>query len=768
MKGKKFTKAGRLNELKSTHLAKYILPQLIVIRSDLKKLESLLANIELTLGSTLFAVRSSSSTEDQEISNAGKYKSILGVKKSQLSFAIDEVLGSYESESPFDEVLIQPFLNEVTLSGVVFTKDPTTGSPYFIFNWVEGNDTTVVTSGAENGNTLVVANSTRVLEGYLTAWQSELIKIARDLQEQFSAENLDIEFAISLSRIILLQVRPLNVKENHLTLDKHAYALREISKKIDELQNAHPYLVGRSTIFGIMPDWNPAELIGIRPNELAFSLFKELISDGIWAYERSNFGYRNVRSFPLVVEFAGHPYVDFRVSVNSMIPADLEDEIANKLADYYLEKLTASPHLHDKVEFEIILSNFTFDLDFKLSQIPSLSERDRESVKSSLLKLTRGIIQPNTYGLNNVLAKATTLDDRFQKITASNQPILTEIYWLIEDCKRYGTLPFAGVARSAFVAVSLLNSLVQSKRLQESFVSNFYSSLKSPASSIILESQVLSRDEFLNKYGHLRPGTFDALSRTYFEAYEDYFGNRTALPFSSENSLSNFKNELIKALELTDCEQIMGIDARSLVDFCENAIEGREELKFRFTRNISRVLDLIVEFGEDHDISREEIIHFSIQDFIRLYRETGSIEEFSSKTISHGKEKKMLSYSLWLPALITKPEDVFIFEFSKQFPNYITQKDVTGPIVRLSNPKDLLEGKIVLIESADPGYDWIFARNISGLITCFGGVNSHMAVRSKELDIPAVIGVGDRLYDRLTQASVVFIDSANKRLGVIS
>ena len=36
---------------------------------------------------------------------------------------------------------------------------------------------------------------------------------------------------------------------------------------------------------------------------------------------------------------------------------------------------------------------------------------------------------------------------------------------------------------------------------------------------------------------------------------------------------------------------------------------------------------------------------------------------------------------------------------------------------------------IVLIENADPGYDWIFSKNIKGLITKNGGINSHMSIR---------------------------------------
>ena len=37
--------------------------------------------------------------------------------------------------------------------------------------------------------------------------------------------------------------------------------------------------------------------------------------DETWAIQRSEYGYRDVRPAPLLVEFAGHPYVDVRASL---------------------------------------------------------------------------------------------------------------------------------------------------------------------------------------------------------------------------------------------------------------------------------------------------------------------------------------------------------------------------------------------------------------------------------------------------------------------
>ena len=78
-----------------------------------------------------------------------------------------------------------------------------------------------------------------------------------------------------------------------------------------------------------------------------------------------------------------------------------------------------------------------------------------------------------------------------------------------------------------------------------------------------------------------------------------------------------------------------------------------------------------------------------------------------------------------------------------------------------------LAGKIVLIENADPGYDWLFSRNIGGLITMYGGVNSHMAIRAAEFGLPSAIGVGELLFGELASAEVIFLDCENRKIEVV-
>ena len=73
-----------------------------------------------------------------------------------------------------------------------------------------------------------------------------------------------------------------------------------------------------------------------------------------------------------------------------------------------------------------------------------------------------------------------------------------------------------------------------------------------------------------------------------------------------------------------------------------------------------------------------------------------------------------------------------------------------------------LENKIVFIESADPGYDWIFSSKIKGLVTMYGGMASHMAIRSAEYGLASVIGCGEEIYNQFSIGEKILIDSSKK------
>lgn len=534
-------------------------------------------------------VRSSCHREDTVLgSNAGAFLSLLNVTKDDLQFAIERVISSYGNSFENDEILIQPMLKNVIRSGVAFSHDPNTNSPYRVITWIEGSDTSIVTNGSGGKTWQGAASATisppKELKG--------VIDLLNELLNLFGSLPVDCEFAITLDEgeenLWLLQARPLLMQGQVETSDAQYKRILLIEDKVKRGMRSHPFLMGKHTVYGVMPDWNPAEIIGIRPKPLALSLYRELVTDSIWAYQRNNYGYRNLRSFPLMPHFFGLPYIDVRLSFNSFIPADLEDGLAGRLVDHYIDKLLAEPALHDKVEFEIVFSCYTLDLQQRLRRLKDagFSTEECRVIADSLRRLTNRIVHPKNGLWKSDSAKLDTLNSRRELLFASNSDSLERIYWLIEDSKRYGTLPFAGLARAGFVAVQMLRSLVAVGIFSDDDYDAFMASISTVSGQLTRDRATLDKTTFLSRYGHLRPGTYDILSPRYDEASELFFdwSIRPSLPESNKPFSMTLPQmrEIVRALAQHGLEP----DAVGLFDFLQAGIELRELAKFHFTKNL--------------------------------------------------------------------------------------------------------------------------------------------------------------------------------------
>ena len=99
---------------------------------------------------------------------------------------------------------------------------------------------------------------------------------------------------------------------------------------------------------------------------------------------------------------------------------------------------------------------------------------------------------------------------------------------LILFTKDFGVIPFAILARHAFVAENLLRSLTRLKIINTQDVGNFKSSFETVTSKFIKDCELLSKnlinfETFKKKYGHLRPGTYDINSKNYSSFKMDFF-----------------------------------------------------------------------------------------------------------------------------------------------------------------------------------------------------------------------------------------------------
>lgn len=713
-------------------------------------------------------VRSSSVLEDgADQSLAGMFAScdnVLG--PDQVRKAIERVIASYgEVASEADEVLVQASLRGVERAGVCFTADAGSGAPYYVVQWAEGPDTAAVTAGQASRkysrHKAAVTPVPQKLAG--------IFRMLRELEELFPETPLDVEFAVDGEGVVLLQVRRLVLTCPVLSAGGHAALVGGIADKVAEGFVPHPFLYGRRTIYGIMPDWNPAEIIGVRPRPLAFSLYRELITNSTWAYQRDKYGYKNVRSHPLLKDLCGQPYVDVRVSFNSFIPADIGDGLADRLADYYLDRLLANPHLHDKIEFEIVLTCYSFDLDTKLRGLreAGFSADDCCVLKDSLRNLTNRIINADTGLWRSDAARIATLAARRSKLYEGGTDPISRIYWLLEDCKRYGTLPFAGLARAGFIAVILLRSLVAEGVMSAEERDCFINNLDTVSSQLPRDYANLERSTFLAKYGHLRPGTYDILSLRYDEAPDVYFDWSSRAPLNHKKT--PFRLSLHQMREVAKLLKHHGLehDVIGLFDFLQAGIELRESAKFEFTRNLSDAMALMVDLGERRGFTRDDLSYLSVDVFYELYRGSSDIRAVFERSIAKGREQHRQSCGVILPPLITCEADVWGFELPETEPNYVTLGRIRAEVGSLADLSSL-SGRIACVPSADPGYDWLFSRGIAGLVTAYGGANSHMSIRANELGVPAVVGAGETRYHAWASARMLDIDCANCKVEILA
>lgn len=729
-----------------------------------------MAGMAHSLGDGPWIVRSSCAREDgAESSNAGAFLSVPNVNASGLEAAVEQVIASYGEALPADAVLIQPQLTHVVRSGVAFSHDPNTCAPYRIVNWSEGSDTATVTGGMGGRVWQQAAQSPLPPPATL----APIMALLEELLVLFGCIPVDCEFAVTReadSEVLwLLQARPLILPEVPESETLQSSRLEAIERKIARGMRPHPFLMGQRTVYGVMPDWNPAEIVGIRPKPMALSLYRELITDAIWAYQRHNYGYRNLRSFPLMPHFFGLPYIDVRLSFNSFIPADLDEGLAGRLVDHYIDRLLAEPTLHDKVEFEIVFSCYTLDLPQRLERLSEagFSKPEREAIAHSLRKLTNRIVHPKEGLWRGDAAKIETLSVRREELLASGADPLERIYWLLEDAKRYGTLPFAGLARAGFVAVQMLKSLVAVGVFSQADYEAFIGSVSTVSGQLARDRAVLDKTTFLARYGHLRPGTYNILSPRYDEAPELYFDWNQRPP--APEPIKPFSLTLPQMREIVKLLEAHGLqpDPVGLFDFMQAGIELRELAKFHFTRNLSDTLALIAEVGAQYGFSREDLAYCDIAALKELHVAAADPQEVLGRSIEQGKARYAETLKISLPPLIAKPNDIWAFEWPETAPNFITQKQVTAPVVGCEE-REQLAGAIVCIPNADPGFDWLFAYPIAGLITAWGGANSHMAIRAGELGLPAVIGAGEVLYRRWSGAQRLHLDCAGRRVEVLA
>tara|TARA_B100000963_G_scaffold360524_1_gene391717 strand:+ start:3571 stop:5928 length:2358 start_codon:yes stop_codon:yes gene_type:complete len=733
------------------------------------------------------AVRSSSFSEDlSSQSMAGAFQSYLNVNaidKNAIVKSINGVIDSYD-DNLNNQILIQNMIDNVNLSGVLMTKVLDDGSPYYVINFDDSSGKTdSITSGNSINKTVFIYNGFRE-EDFDNITLLKVLKLVKKIELKFLNTPLDIEFAVNKDgELFILQVRPITTtkkwknKANDLVQERLPY----LEKFVNELMKKRSDIYGDKTLLGIMPDWNPAEMIGLVPSPLAMSLYRNLITKDTWRIARELMGYQKMPELELMVSLFGRAYIDVRNSINSFLPKDLSPIISDKVVNAYIKKLDENPNLHDKIEFEVVFTSYEFDFEesFNKRYPGLLTESELTEYKNKLLIITKKAIENDETSSLNFSAKKIEYLKKMQGKNSEelNTPfaIADKINTLISECIEYGTIPFAIAARHGFIAESLLKSLIKSKSISLNRVNIFKKSIKTISTDLATDFFEVCNDKtkksnFLIKYGHLRPNSYDILSPTYNNRLDLFSGNPRKPNDHDVFRLS--KNEENSVNKLIVKEGFDKINANDLFIYMEKSIKAREYQKFIFTKHLSEIIELSASWGNILGFSRNQMSLLTIEDIKSvLYKPlTNNIKSFFKQKIEKSELNNSIANSIKLNYLIRSKRDIYIAPIQRSTANFIGSKRIEAAVVFLdSSAKKIpnIENKIICIEGADPGYDWIFSRKIAGLITKFGGVNSHMAIRCAEYDLPAAIGCGEQPFNKIIKSGNVLLNCKAKQLEPI-
>lgn len=744
--------------------------------------EAVLGEIRGAFAAARVIVRSSAIGEDRwDASGAGAFESVLDVDPADdasLRGAIERVFASYGAAGARDQVLVQPMLREVVSSGVLMTRSPGGAAPYYVLNDDSSGRTDTVTGGLGRSRTIWLHR--RDAPAVASAELRPVLEMAREVEDLVGHDSLDLEFARTADGVChLLQVRPIAATPGGVTDEAVAAALDHMVEELRGRRAATPFVLGESVALNVMTDWNPAEIIGVKPRRLAFSLYRRLVTDDNWARWRAEEGYRDVRPCELLLDLGGHPYVDVAADFTSFIPAALPDELAGRLVAAALERLAAHPEHYDKVEFEVVPTALSFDLEDWIEQ--RWPGRFAASEVASLVDALRDITLRAVARTPGDLAAAAPIERRLERILAAEPAPLERALLLLAEAAGPPTAAFAHLARAAFMATEMLRSLVRIGVLTESEVEALRRGIDTPLRRLSRDAARVRSGErsfawLVETYGHLRPGTYDLTSPTWGSDPETFLRSlvepaQAAAPDDLEPKPEGLSAEARGRVAEALTRRGLELSAEQFCEFVRGAIGGRETAKFVFTRHLSAALEALAEFGASCGVDREALSLVSIDDLAALRAAPAERRaELLRRRIEEGEAARALTLALNLPRIINTESDLRGFEKPRVRASFVTRGSVRAPVavIEAGGASGLdPAGCIAVIPNADPGFDWLFGRGILGLITMFGGANSHMAVRAAELDLPAAIGVDERLFERLVEAELVELDGAAETIRIL-
>jgi hypothetical protein len=487
-----------------------------------------------------------------------------------------------------------------------------------------------------------------------------------------------------------------------------------------------------------MAFWNPAEIVGVNPHPLDYSLYRAAVTRSAWNEGLVPLGYRRVPE-ELMCRVGNKPYVRLRPAFRSLIPAALDDGLARRLEDLYMRALASDWTAHDKIEFEVACSCWDLSAGRRVDGWVSegLTVADARAVGEALRALTAGAVRgfpgwaardgADSARLGRAVGEAAR---EMGSGSLGAEGLLAVADRLLGACCSLGTPQFARQARLAFVSRSICRSAVEEGVVGAAEMDAYLAGLSTVAGELgrdlaACAAGELPEGEFMRRYGHLRSGTYDITSPRYDAMpIEAVFGDAARRPPAGP---APGPGGGLGPGDLARVASGLGLDregdAEALGRFLRGALESRERFKFEFTKALSLALEAVAAVGERVGLGRGDMAFLTVEDLraAPCYpgRERGAfLRDMSAQRRARFEEDSPLV----LPDVLDGPGSLDVVEFASARPNFVT-------------------GGSIVAEAA-----------------------SHMAIRCAEFGLPAAIGCGRRIFSRLRGARAISIDCRGQRV----
>ncbi len=208
------TKAQTLKRLQPLVSKATILDQVIFTVKEWRgNPDEVLTRITKAFTEGYLIIRSSALVEDSLVdSHAGKFRSESGIRISDeqsICTAVESVISSYAENGGADdlnEVLVQPYIEDVALSGVLFTRTPY-GAPYIVVNYddtTKRTDTVTSGKGTELKETIIYRHSPALIVP--NQFIARLIEVASELlmygaRLKIITRNISLNKSVSAMRL---------------------------------------------------------------------------------------------------------------------------------------------------------------------------------------------------------------------------------------------------------------------------------------------------------------------------------------------------------------------------------------------------------------------------------------------------------------------------------------------------------------------------------------------------------------------------------------